>query len=62
MAEGPARGASVGGGSPPKDARDESSDDAESVSVRRIKRAEATPRPAVDAINSLYMGSFPWYF
>ena len=59
VAEGPARVASVGGGSPPKDARDESSDDAESVSVRRIKKAEASPRPAVDAINSLYIGSFP---
>jgi len=58
LAESPARVASVGRGSPPKDVRDESSDDAESVSVRRIKRAEDPPRPAVGSINSLYIGSF----
>ena len=52
----PAREASTGGGSPPKERRGESSDDAESVSVQRIKRAEAPPRPAGDGINSLYMG------
>ena len=49
--------ASVGGESPPKDVQEESSDDAESVSVRRIKRAEDPPRPAVGSINSLYIGT-----
>jgi hypothetical protein len=56
LAEGPAREASASGGSPPKEMQGESSDDAESVSLRRIKRAEAPPRPAGDGINSLYMG------
>jgi len=58
VAESPAREALDGGGSPPKDGQGESSDEAESVSVRRIKRAEALPRPAGDGINSLYMGKF----
>ncbi|XP_021315213.1 uncharacterized abhydrolase domain-containing protein DDB_G0269086-like [Sorghum bicolor] len=46
--EGP-RVASVGGGSPPKEVQVESSDEAESASVRRIRRAEAPLRPAGDA-------------
>ena len=54
--EGP-RVASVGGGSPPKEVQVESSDEAESASVRRIRRAEAPLRPAGDGINSLYMGN-----
>ena len=58
VAESPAREALAGGGSPPKDGQGESSDEAESISVRRIKRAEALPRPAGDGINSLYMGKF----
>jgi len=52
----PAQEASAGGGSPPKERHGESSDDAESFSVRRIKRAEDPPRPAGDGINSLFMG------
>ncbi|XP_021301870.1 uncharacterized protein LOC110429740 [Sorghum bicolor] len=48
VAESPAREALAGGGSPPKDGQEESSDEAESVSVRRIKRAEDLPRPAGD--------------
>jgi len=56
LAESPARKDSAGGGSPPKEMQGESSDDAESASVRRINRAEAPPRPAGDGINSLYMG------
>jgi len=58
LAKSPAREASPGGGSPPKDMQEESSDEAESASVRRIKRAEAPPCPAGDGINSLYIGSF----
>jgi hypothetical protein len=46
----------AGGGSPPKGGQEESSDEAESVSIRRIKRVEAPPRAAGDGINSLYMG------
>jgi len=57
LAESPAREASAGGGSPPKEVQVESSDDAESASVRRIRRAEASLRPAGDGINSLYMGN-----
>ena len=52
----PAQEASAGGGSPPKERQRESSDEAESVSVRRISRAEDPPRPVGDGINSLYMG------
>jgi len=58
----PAREASAGGESPPKDVQEESSDDAESVSARRIKRAEDPPWPAVGGINSLYIGSFFFCF
>jgi len=61
MAKSPAREASAGRGSPPKDMQD-SSDEAESASVRRIKRAEAPPRPAGDGINSLYMGKKDFVF
>jgi hypothetical protein len=56
VAGSPAREALAGGGSPPKGGQGESSDEAESVSVRRIKRVEAPPRAAGDGINSLYMG------
>ena len=52
----PAREASAGGGSPPKERQGESSDEAESASVRRIKRTEDLSRPVGDGINSLYMG------
>ena len=57
LVEIPAREAAAGGGSPPKEVQVESSDDAESASVRRIRRAEAPLRPARDGINSLYMGN-----
>jgi hypothetical protein len=57
VAESPAREALAGGGSPPKEVQVESSDEAESASVRRIRRAEAPLRPAGDGINSLYMGN-----
>jgi len=53
----PAREASAGGGSPPKEGQGDSSDEAESVSVRRIKRVEDPPRPGGYDINSLYMGN-----
>ena len=53
----PAREVSAGGGSPPKEVQVESSDEAESASVRRIRRVEAPLRPAGDGINSLYMGN-----
>jgi hypothetical protein len=53
----PAREASAGGVSPLKERQEESSDDVESASLRRIKRAEAPLRPARDGINSSYMGN-----
>ena len=53
----PVREASAGGGSPPKERQEESSDEAESVSARRIKRAEDPPRPVEGGINSLYIGT-----
>ncbi|XP_021315120.1 uncharacterized protein LOC110434730 [Sorghum bicolor] len=56
VAEGSAREVSAGGGSPPKDVQESSSDEAESASVRRVKMAEAPPRLAGDGINSLYIG------
>jgi hypothetical protein len=52
----PAREASAGGGSPPKERQGESSDEAESASVRRIKRAIDPSQPSGGGINSLYMG------
>jgi len=52
----PAREASAGGGSPPKERQGESSDEAESASVRRIKRAIDPSQPSGRGINSLYMG------
>ena len=54
----PTREVSAGGGSPPKERQGESSDEAESVSARRIKRAEDPPRPVEGGINSLYIGIF----
>ena len=51
----PAREASAGGGSPPKERQGESSDEAESASVRRIKRADDPPQPSSGGMNSLYM-------
>jgi len=57
----PARDPSAGGESSPKEGQGESSDEAESASVRRIKKAEDPPRPVGDGINSLYMGKvFVW--
>ena len=52
----PAREASAGGGSPPKERQGESSDEAESASVRRIRRADDPPRPSGGGLNSLYVG------
>jgi len=59
----PAWEVSAGGGSPPKERQGESTDKAESASVRRIKRADDPPQPSGGGINSLYMGktfSFVW--
>ena len=47
----PARGAS-----PPNEGQDDSSEEAESASVRRIKKAVEPPQPTGEGINSLYMG------
>ena len=52
----PAREASAGAGSMSKERLGGSSDEAESVSVRRIKRADNHPQPSGGGINSLYMG------
>jgi len=52
----PAREASTGGESSSKEGRGESSEEAESTSVRRIKRAVDPTRSAGEGINSLYMG------
>jgi hypothetical protein len=52
----PAREASAGGGSPPKERQGESSDEAESASARRIRRVDDPPLPSSGGLNSLYMG------
>jgi len=52
----PAREVSVGGGSPLKERQGETSDEAESASVRRIRRADDPPQPSGGGMNSLYMG------
>jgi len=52
----PAREASAGRGSLSKERQEESSDEAESASARRIKRAEDPPRPVGGGIDSLYIG------
>ena len=52
----PVREASAEGKSPPKEGQGESSEEAKSASVRRIKKLDDPSQPAGEGINSLYMG------
>ena len=54
----PPREVPTGGASPPKEGQNDSSEEAESASVRRIKKAVEPPQPAGEGMNSLYMGKF----